>query len=107
MQYPNTSAAAWEYAVPNGTYSVTVSVGDAPTSSSMYNSKHSIRVEGVTAIDRFQGTAKQEYQLATVKVNVIDGRLTVDVPLGGNNTKMYVTELINDGAAGRLSLLKA
>jgi hypothetical protein len=95
MQYPNTSAAAWEYAVPNGTYSVTVSVGDAPTSSSVYNSKHSIRVEGVTAIDRFQGTAKQEYQLATVKVNVIDGRLTVDVPLGGNNTKINYIDIVN------------
>ncbi len=31
MQYPNTPAAAWEYSVPNGTYSVSVSVGDALT----------------------------------------------------------------------------
>jgi hypothetical protein len=61
----------------------------------MYNSKHSIRVEGVTAIDRFQGTAKQEYQLATVKVNVNDGRLTIDVPLGGNNTKINYIGIVN------------
>lgn len=95
MQYPNTPAAAWEYSVPNGTYSVAVSVGDAPNSKGVYDSKHSIRVEGVTAINSFQGNAKQEYQLATTKVNVIDGRLTVDVPLGGRNTKLNYIDIVN------------
>ncbi len=40
-------------------------------------------------------TAKQEYQLATTKVNVIDGRLTVDVPLGGKNTKLNYIDIVN------------
>lgn len=98
MQYSNTPAAAWEYSVPNGIYSVTVSVGDAPSSKGAYDSKHSIRVEGVSAIDRFQATAKQEYQLATVKVNVIDGRLTIDPGVGtgkGINTKINYIDIVN------------
>lgn len=52
MQFPNTPAAAWEYAVPNGTYSVSVS--DQPNGGGIYDSKHSIRGENVTAIDRFK-----------------------------------------------------
>lgn len=94
MQYPNTPAAAWEYAVPNGTYSVTVSVGDAPNNSRVYDSQHTIRVEGVTAINGFQGSATQEYQLATVKVNVTDGKLTVDA-IGGSNTKINYLDIVN------------
>ncbi len=95
MQFPNTPAAAWEYSVPNGTYSVAVSVGDAPNRKGIYDSKHSIRVEGVTAINSFQGTTKQEYQLATTRVSVVDGRLTIDVPLGGKNTKINYIDIVN------------
>ncbi len=40
---------AWEMAVPNGSYAVTVSVGDA----SYVNSTHTITVEGTRAIDAF------------------------------------------------------
>lgn len=98
MQYPNTPTAAWEYSVPNGTYSVTVSVGDAPNGKGIYDSKHTIRVEGVTAINRFQANARQEYQLATVRVNVIDGRLTIDPGTGtnlGSNTKINYVDIVN------------
>lgn len=93
MQYPNTPAAAWEYALPNGTYSVTVSVGDQPWGG-VYDSKHTINVEGVSAIKGFQSTSKQEYQLATVKVNVTDGKLTVDATKG-INTKLNYLEIVN------------
>jgi hypothetical protein len=94
MQYPDTPAAAWEYAVPNGTYSVSVSVGDQPGSGGVYDSKHTIRVEGVTAINRFQSTSEQEYKLASVKVNVTDGRLTVDA-IGGTNTKINYINIVH------------
>lgn len=94
MQYPDTPAAAWEYAVPNGTYSVSVSVGDQPGSGGVYDSKHTVRVEGVTAINRFQSTSKQEYKLASVKVNVTDGRLTVDA-IGGTNTKINYINIVH------------
>lgn len=49
MQYPN-NTAAWEYNLPDGTYSVTVSVGDR-----YFDSRHTINVEGVKLIDRFRG----------------------------------------------------
>ncbi|MBE9192445.1 PQQ-dependent sugar dehydrogenase [Gloeocapsopsis crepidinum LEGE 06123] len=94
MQYPNSPAAAWEMAVPNGLYSVSVSVGDEPNPNGVYDSKHTIRVEGVTAIDKFQSNALQEYKLETVKVNVNDGRLTIDA-IGGTNTKINFIEIFN------------
>ena len=90
MQYPNTpsAAAAWEYAVPNGTYSVTVSVGHQRP----YDSRHTINVEGVNLINKFRANSKQEYQLATSSVTVADGRLTVDA-IGGTNTKINYLEI--------------
>lgn len=94
MQYPSKPAAAWEYALPNGSYSVTVSVGDKVGGGGVYDSKHTINVEGVSAIKDFQGTSKQEYQLASVKVNVTDGKLTVDA-IGGINTKLNYLEIVN------------
>ena len=93
MQYNSKSAAAWEYALPNGTYSVAVSVGDRSWNGA-YDSKHTINVEGVSAIKGFQSTSKQEYQLATVKVDVTDGKLTVDA-IGGTNTKLNYLEIVN------------
>ena len=89
----NPVPGAFEYAVPNGTYTVTVSVGDqagatTPTCASpCYDSLHTINVEGTTAIDRFRATAATEYRRATVTVPVRDGRLTIDAT-GGTNTKL-------------------
>ncbi len=74
---------AWELAVPSGSYHVTVSVGDQPA----YDSAHTIRAEGVTAISRFVSTAAAEFRSATVTVPVTDGRLTLDA-IGGTNTKL-------------------
>jgi hypothetical protein len=74
---------AWEYAVANGTYQVTVSVGDQPA----YDSRHTVRVEGVTAVEGFVSTAAAEFRQATVTAAVGDGRLTVDA-VGGTNTKL-------------------
>lgn len=96
MQYPapifNETAvktpAAWEYALPNGNYSVTVSVGDY----AYFDSQHTINVEGVKAIDRFQGRVTQAHEQATVQVDVSDGRLTIDAK-GGTNTKINYVEI--------------
>jgi hypothetical protein len=82
--------AAWEYALPNGRYSVIMSVGDQPK----YNSTHKINVEGVTAIRPFQGNSIHEYERGTVQVEVTDGRLTVDA-IGGFNTKLNYLEIKN------------
>ncbi|WP_433832985.1 Ig-like domain-containing protein [Actinoplanes sp. CA-015351] len=82
------TAGAWEYAVPNGTYQVTVSAGDRPA----YDSSHTLRVEGVPAISGFVSTAATEYRQATVTVAVTDGRITVDA-IGGTNTKLNYADI--------------
>lgn len=100
MQYPVNAPsstavkipAAWEYALPDGTYNVTVSVGDQANSSDVYNSQHRINVEGINAISRFQGNSTQEYKQATVQADVSDGRLTIDA-IGGFNTKLNYLEI--------------
>jgi lysophospholipase L1-like esterase len=63
----------WEMAVPNGTYQVTVCVGD-PT---WPDSRHSVQVEGVSAIDDGYLDASTEWIEATVTVAVTDGALTL------------------------------
>lgn len=94
MEYSNTPAAAWEYALPNGTYSVTVSVGDQAGSSGVYDSQHRINVEGKEAIRLFQGSSTHKYELGTVQVKVTDGKLTVD-SIGGNNTKINYLDIFS------------
>nr|WP_221375287.1 Ig-like domain-containing protein [Actinoplanes polyasparticus] len=79
---------AWEHSVANGTYQVTVSAGDQPA----YDSRHTVRAEGVTAIDGFVSTAAAEFRSATVTVTVGDGRLTLDAA-GGVNTKLNYVEI--------------
>ncbi|MDR7275521.1 Ig-like domain-containing protein [Catenuloplanes atrovinosus] len=85
------TAGAWEYAVPPGTYQVTVGVGDQPA----YDSRHTVRAEGVTAVAAFQGSAAEEFRTATVTVPVLDGRLTLDA-IGGTNTKLTHAEIARD-----------
>lgn len=110
MQYltnnPNPTAvkipAAWEYTIPNGTYQVSVCVGDEINASGVYDSQHTINVEGVNAINRFQSNSKQEYKTATVSVNVTDGRLTVNA-IGGTNTKLNYIEIYNAPPLGQIT----
>jgi len=88
MQYPGRTPAAWEAAVPDGTYDVTVSVGDAAAN---FDSTHRIRIEGAVAIAGFVPTSANRFAQATQTVVVADGRLTVDA-MGGTNTKIdFVT----------------
>lgn len=73
----------WEAQVTNGKYDVTVSVGD----DTQTDSKHSINVEGVSAISLFAPASALKFKSATVLVTVSDGRLTIDA-IGGTNTKI-------------------
>ncbi|WP_062318478.1 PA14 domain-containing protein [Demequina maris] len=82
---------AWEIAVPNGLYEVTVAVGDQMGAES-YDSQHTVNVEGSVAINGFQGSASQEYETYTATVGVWDGNLTLDA-LGGFNTKLAYVEI--------------
>ncbi|MEV6303372.1 Ig-like domain-containing protein [Actinoplanes sp. NPDC051861] len=93
LQLPAASAGvhtpgAWEYTLPAGQYQVTVSAGDQPA----YDSSHTVRVEGVSAISGFVSTAAAEFRQATVTVSVTDGGLTVDA-VGGTNTKLNLIEI--------------
>ena len=98
MQFPtnikNSSAvktpAAWEYDLLNGTYEVTVGVGD-PTA---FDSTHEINIEGLEAINFFVPTAADPFEQATVPVEVTDGKLTIDA-IGGSNTKINYVEIVN------------
>ncbi|MFJ4713520.1 Ig-like domain-containing protein [Streptomyces sp. NPDC088785] len=101
MQLPASSAGVktpgrWEMAVPDGTYTVTVAVGDATS----VDSAHALQVENQNAVDGFVPTSSGRYRTSTVHVTVADGRLTVS-PLGGTNTKIaYVSVApLTDAAA--------
>jgi hypothetical protein len=99
MQYPTNGSnprlsktpGAFEVAVPCGTYSVTVSVGDSAWSSLKRKpgdvSINRINVEGVNAIAGFVPTDANKFATATKTVTVCDGRLTIDA-IGGTNTRL-------------------
>ena len=108
LQYPTglgnsdssvTTPAAWEYALENGQYEVTVGVGDPD----FFDSNHVINVEGESAISSFVPTGSiengslplgaQAFSTGTVTVDVTDGRLTVDA-IGGENTKLNYISIV-------------
>jgi hypothetical protein len=82
------SPVFWEMAAPNGSYSVRVVAGD----STRYDSIFGISVEGVTAIDGIPD-AQRRWLEATVRVNVVDGRLTVAGTRGSSNNKLSFIEV--------------
>ncbi len=82
----------WQARTANGKYDVTVSVGD-----DIKDSKHTINVEGVSAIAGFVPTSTQAFKSATVTVTVSDGFLTIDA-IGGTNTKINTITVKPAGA---------
>ncbi|HVT26522.1 MAG TPA: hypothetical protein VHE81_00755, partial [Lacipirellulaceae bacterium] len=64
--------ALWEFALPNGLYSVTVSIGDPG-----FDSTYTVNVEGVNYWNGVALTANN-FITATHQVTVSDGRLTLD-----------------------------
>jgi glucose/arabinose dehydrogenase len=73
---------SWKAAVPDGTYVVTVAVGDP----SFTDSRDVIRLEGQKVID-FTPTSSTHHLTSTATVTVTDGMLNVDAQ-GGTNTKI-------------------
>jgi Kelch motif len=86
---------AWELAVPNGTYTVAVAVGD----DSSTDSTHQIQVEGQTAIAAFVPTTSNRHATASKTVTVNDGRLTIDAT-GGKNTKLNYVRVVAGSGSG-------
>ena len=86
----NSTPGAWEYTVPNGSYTVTVAVGDANTN--FLDSSNAVNVEGTAAlVPAFVPTAAQPSKTGTVTVTVTDGKLTLDAKAGMNTKLDYVT----------------
>jgi hypothetical protein len=97
MQAPagsgSTTPGVWQYALENGTYDVTVAVGEA----SATNSVNRIVAEpgganAVTIIDNYVPTSSARWSTATRQVTVSDGFLTLD-PTGGSNTKLDFVDI--------------
>ena len=98
MQLPNSTNGVhvdgtWEYAVENGTYDVTVGVGDPD----YIDSHHVINLEGGKVLDFNPSSGNTNY-ITTARVAINDGRLTVS-PLGGVNTKINFVEVVTASGA--------
>ncbi|MCJ8521156.1 hypothetical protein ABID21_004205 [Pseudorhizobium tarimense] len=111
FEYPGASAAtnerAWEMALEDGTYQLTMSIGDT---GGAYDSDYVINVEGQSFMPGFTpanlegqsptGSAYNSAQdgegfrstLVTGIVTVTDGRLTID-SIGGYNTEIQYLEI--------------
>ena len=81
-----TSDGVWEYAVANGTYTVSVSVGD----SGFIDSVHGVSAEGSALISGFTPTNGTPFATGTATVIVADGKLTLN-PTGTNTKFNWVT----------------
>ncbi|MEM6527111.1 MAG: hypothetical protein AAF653_02390, partial [Chloroflexota bacterium] len=79
----------WEIALPNGTYEVTVSVGDSSNDSQP--TVHVLEAEGVVLTDGSNGKSPTEYP--SQQITVTDGALTLDQGTGGFNTKINYVEI--------------
>ena len=109
LQYPTglfnsdtsvTTPAAWEYAVENGQYDVTVGVGDPDFT----DSNHVINVEGQSVVSGFTpvipevdgslSPGAEAFSTGTATVDVTDGRLTLDA-IGGDNTKINFISIVS------------
>ncbi|PTL72416.1 hypothetical protein C1I63_05840 [Rathayibacter caricis DSM 15933] len=84
-----TGAGSWEMAVPNGLYSVTISVGDA---GNYFDSVDQVSIENQNAVARFVPSDEDRFRTAVRTVQVSDGRLTLS-PRGGTNTKINFVEV--------------
>ncbi|QNF32521.1 T9SS type A sorting domain-containing protein [Adhaeribacter swui] len=86
----------WEIKVPNGFYDVTVTAGDAAVNTTTPES-HSITVEGVKAISKFEPSGKAgaltRFKTATARVTVKDSLLTITAD-GGVNTKINSARIL-------------
>ena len=78
----------WRYTLPNGSYKVTVGVGDPD----FFDSVHRINVEGATVVPNFTANADDRSTTGTATVQVTDGVLDVDA-VGGTNTKIQYLDI--------------
>ncbi|MFD3443829.1 malectin domain-containing carbohydrate-binding protein, partial [Microbacteriaceae bacterium 4G12] len=80
------SDGVWQYALANGTYDVSVSVGD----SGFLDSVHGVNVEGTSVVSGYVPTGGAPFSTGTAKVTVTDGMLTL-TPTGTNTKVNWIT----------------
>jgi hypothetical protein len=93
-----TTPGVWQTALNNGTYNVTVAVGEPAAT----NSVHQITAEpggpnSVVIINQYQPTTSARWSTATRQVTVSDGFLTLS-PAGGTNTKLDFVDVAPTGS---------
>ena len=88
MQRPGNPDASWEIAVPNGTYSVRVVVGDP----SYFGSFFAIAVEGVLTVSGTT-TSAARWLDGSSTVTDADGRLTIRNAPGASSNKICFVEI--------------
>ena len=101
---PRGNELIWELQIPNGTYDVTLGLGDISNS---VDSRHSATVEGYTVIPAFDPSVGQKTKTGTITVEVQDNLLTIN-GLGGFNSKIthiIVSESTNTGVTGELAFV--
>ncbi|MGO4692097.1 PA14 domain-containing protein [Glaciibacter sp. 2TAF33] len=91
---PTYTNGTWEYDVPNGVYSVAVSVGDA----GFIDSTHGVSAEGQPVVAGFVPTGTTPFQTGVRTVTVSDGKLTITN--NGTNTKINWVSIKGDGLDG-------
>lgn len=86
----------WEIAVPNGSYRVEIAAGDPQ----YFDSRHTIRAEGVTLIEDFKPSTSDVRRTGSGIVKVLDGKLTLDdigATATGNSKIIYISLVRIDG----------
>lgn len=90
MQKPNAPTAAWEIAVPNGTYTVRAICGDP----SYFDSVYSVNIENVLTVQGTPSAATKWFE-GTQTIVVSDGRLTISSATGAVNNKLNFVEIMS------------
>ena len=86
----------WEHAIANGTYDVTVGVGDASATNSVDRIVAEPGAGAVVVVNNYVPTAAAPFTTQTATVQVTDGRLTLNASGGGVNTKLdFVDAVVN------------
>jgi hypothetical protein len=88
MQRPANPDAAWEMAVPNGTYQVRAVAGDP----AYFDATYRIAVEGVLTVNG-TSTSASRWVEGTATVTVSDGRITIRSAPGTTANKICFVEI--------------
>jgi len=88
MQRPGNPNASWELAVPNGTYSVRIVVGDPV----YFGSSFAVSADGVLVVSGTT-TSATRWLDGTATATVTDGRLTIQNAAGASSNKICFIEV--------------